>query len=125
MVFKNTDEEYIVLLKSINNKDRFIDKLSVTANSYSGKIASDIWDSLFIRSIDLKRDYLTYFQDEYATFSSYLELNHELSVKFLNQSDKLIAQYDHIYLFSIYHTFLREDEGLARLRMLLRVGNRI
>jgi hypothetical protein len=74
VVFNSSDnhENYVISLNQVTSKADFLKRAGVRPDSYSGRLVQRIHEGLFESSLDLKRDFDTYYRGEYADFATYL-----------------------------------------------------
>jgi hypothetical protein len=90
--------------------------------SYVGDLIDSLFDSVFNRSLDLKRDYEVYFGAEYRTFQEYLTKRFRFSAAI---TERISAQFSEskqqIYLESGPY-FLEDEHGQDFLEILFDAG---
>ncbi len=98
---------------------RMVNRAQARPGSYAHDLIVELHADIFVRSLDLKADYLTYFAVEYATFADYLRRRERLVP---SDVAVLAAAFDRsaaIIRFEPWHAFLREEYGLKFLTTLL------
>lgn len=96
-----------------------VTRAQVRPESYAHGLIVDLHASIFVRALDLKADYVTYFAVEYPTFAEYLRRRERLAA---SDVIALAAAFDRsaaIIRFEPWHAFLREKYGLTFLATLL------
>jgi predicted nucleic acid-binding protein len=78
-----------------------------------------LYARLFERSLELKRDYTTYYAVEYGTFARYLRKRHLLSDEEAKELDKRFSRAATIVRFGWLYTFMQEGVGADLLAGLL------
>jgi hypothetical protein len=112
-------EEYILPIRIVPTESDFLQKAHVRPLSYAGRLVSKLYSRLFRISLELKRDYTTYYQTEYGNFESYLRKRHLLS---RDDAAALSARYDRvaaIVRFGRLYSFMEEGAGEELLNKLL------
>lgn len=71
------DEVELVLPTSWEpDRSRFFAKLGIKPGGLAAQLFDPVFDSLFVRSEDARRDFDMYYSVEYGTLESYLEARH-------------------------------------------------
>lgn len=74
---EDSQDEYVVSLRAqlsvAEVRDQMLLRARVTQGTYAHRLVSDVHAAIFIRSLDLKTDYHTYFKREYGSFREYLK----------------------------------------------------
>jgi hypothetical protein len=112
-------EEYILPIRQVPTEALFLQRSRVREDSYAGSLMSKLYHRLFDISLELKRDYSTYYEVEYATFEQYLRKRHLLSK---SDATELSAQYARtaaIIRFGRLYIFMEEGAGTELLSKLL------
>jgi hypothetical protein len=116
--------EYIVVVPDLVSESAFLQRAAVRPNSYAWRLASNIYRDIFIKSLDLKRDFDLYYKIEYGDFGEYLRKRHllhredaaDIATEYKNSA--AILRYNRPY------SFLEDDPGETLLETLLDVkGN--
>lgn len=120
-----SNQPYIICLNGAVNETTLLRRAMVKPATYAGDLLLNLYDAIFCRSIELKREYATYYAVEYATFGEFVRkrflLSHELAGK-LNEEFARCSQI--IYFHSCY-CFLEEDYGYEFLEKLFEPKRKI
>ena len=112
-------DEYILPLRSVPTEAQFFDRAKVLPNSYAGRLISKLYYRLFSISLELKRDYSTFYEVEYATFEQYLRKRHLLNKEDASELNGRYAKAAAIIRFGRLYTFMEEGAGADLLEKLL------
>lgn len=115
----NYRDRFVLCLHTPVSETRFVRRAKVRPKTYAGELLANVYDRIFRRSLELKRDYTEYFAVEYSTFAEYLhkrflfpkEVVHTLSQEFLPSRQ--------IIYFHSNFSFLEGDYGREFLQKLL------
>jgi hypothetical protein len=112
-------DEYILPLRRVPTETQFLDRAKVLPNSYAGRLISKLYHRLFSTSLELKRDYSTFYEVEYATFEKYLRKRHLLNKEDARELNARYAKAAAIIRFGRLYTFMEEGAGADLLEQLL------
>ena|GEM_PF-1520483 len=76
--------ELILPTSWVPNRKEFLSVLGVYGGGLGEQLFGDVYDALFVSSIDIKGEYEKYYSVEYATLTEYLEIRYG---KFLSEED--------------------------------------
>jgi hypothetical protein len=113
------NHSYLICLGAAVDEPAFMTRAKVKPGTYAGDLVANVYDAIFRRSLELKREYLEYYAVEYTTFSDFLHRRFMLKKEAIA---KLSAEYSRccqmIYFHSSY-CFLEDDYGRDFLESLL------
>lgn len=112
-------KQYLLCLEWLVDKDAMLRKAKTRPGSYAGELMAELHEEVFCYSLDLKHDYLTYYQVEYGSFFQYLRKRFLFDVDVANPA---AAQFDFsaaIFLFQPSYYFLEDEYGIGFLEKLL------
>jgi hypothetical protein len=112
-------EEYILAIHRVPTEAEFLGRTKVRPHTYAGRLMAKLYTRLFERSLELKKDYSTYYAVEYGTFERYLRRRHLLSVGEAKELDKRFPRAAAIVRFGWLYTFMQEGVGADLLARLL------
>jgi hypothetical protein len=112
-------DEYILAVRHVPTEAEFLRRAKVRPATYAGRLMAKLYVRLFERSLELKRDYTTYYAVEYGTFARYLRKRHLLSVTEAKELDNRFARAAAIIRFGSLYTFMEEGVGAELLAKLL------
>jgi len=112
-------DEYILPIRHVPTEVQFLHRARVRQDSYAGRLMSELYHRLFDISLELKRDYSTYYEVEYATFAQYLRKRHLLSKSEATELSARYARAAAIIRFGRLYTFMEEGVGTELLSKLL------
>lgn len=110
---------YVLLLRQIQTPEAFLTAAGVTGEGYAATLMRTIYRQLYVKSLDFKHEFDTYYKPEYRSFSEYLERNYSVPDELLEKADQYYEEYAHILLAHPYASFLHNEEGEKRLKALL------
>ena len=61
-------------------REEFMEKAGV-GDGFSAQMMGDIYDAIFVESMDVKYNYETYFKNEYENLGQYISLNYSLPME--------------------------------------------
>ena len=110
---------YVICLGTPIDKKTFLHRAKVKPGTYAGDLLAGVYDAIFHRSLELKRDYVEYYAVEYPTFSEYLRKRFRFTADTIRKiSDQQSGSRQIIY-FKPSYTFLEDDYGYEFLERLL------
>jgi hypothetical protein len=112
-------EEYILAVHRVPTEAEFLRRAKVRPGTYAGRLMAKLYERLFERSLELKRDYTTYYAVEYGTFARYLRKRHLLSDVEAKELEKQFPRAATIVRFGWLYTFMQEGVGADLLAKLL------
>ncbi len=122
-VHRQTGEDRFYLALSVTpSKEQFMAAAKVRAGSYAGRMLDRIYSQIFDGSLELKRDYETYYQVEYVDFIKYAKRRRRLKTKEANEINSVYESSAVILEYKPRQSFLREEVGTAILKKLLTLG---
>lgn len=122
-VHRQTGEDrFYLALGVIPSKEQFMAAARVRPRSYAGRMLERIYSQIFEGSLELKHDYETYYQVEYAEFTKYAKRRRRLKSE---EAEKISAVYQSSAVILEYRprqSFLQEEVGTEMLTKLLTLG---
>ena len=110
---------YIISVPDLVPESVFMERAYVRPNSYGWRLAANLYRDIFIKSLDLKRDFDRYYKAEYSNFADYLRKRHLLRreevVDIATVYDKSAA----IFRYSHPFSFLESNPGEELLKRML------
>lgn len=67
-------DNFIIATSWKPNRDQFFDSLRIRQGGLAAQFFGQIFDCLFVYSIDLQREYQRYYAVEYASFGDFVEI---------------------------------------------------
>ena len=121
VVFNSSDnhENYVIALSQVISKADFLKRAGVRTGSYAGRLVQRIYEGLFESSLDIKRDFDTYFKVEYADFAAYLRKRHLFSREDTDDIERTYLQSAIILYYRRFYSFFDEGVGETLLMKLL------
>jgi hypothetical protein len=96
-----------------------LDRAKVTDGSYAYRLIEDLFADIFVRSLDLKADYRSYFAIEYSTFAEFLRRRSRFANAVIAQLVNLVDHSIGVYHYRPSYPFLTDLDGQAFLLKLL------
>jgi hypothetical protein len=112
-------DEYILPIRRVPTEAQFLERAKVLPDSYAGRLISKLYYRLFSISLELKRDYSTFYEVEYPTFEQYLRKRHLLNKEDASELNARYAKAAAIIRFGRLYTFMEEGAGADLLAKLL------
>ncbi len=112
-------QQYFVCVKSRIPKVAFLHRARVKRGTYAGEMLANLYDAIFIRSLELKHDYCTYYQREYSMFAEYLRKRLLVPMELVERIDTQFSRSTMIFDFHPGYFFLHGDYGLEFLKKLI------
>jgi hypothetical protein len=100
-------------------RDRMLNRAKVAGGSYAFCLIDDLHMAIFVRSLDLKADYETYFAKEYSSFAEYLRRRRRFPAAIVSKLSQAFAASAGMYHFRRGYSFLDGEYGLDFLMRLL------
>jgi hypothetical protein len=120
-VFNSSDnqENYVISLRRAISTAEFLQRAGARGDSYAGRLVQRIYEGLFESSLDLKRDFDTYYKVEYATFGDYLRKRHLFSREDTADIEQAYSTSATILHYTRFYSFFDEGVGETLLVKLL------
>jgi len=118
----SNSESLILCLREAVTEKEFLRRAKVRPGSYAFELFTGLYASIFIRSLDLKRDYADYFAVEYPTFGEYLRERLLWDREVVLRVSKQFRTSRQIIYLKGSHSFLDHDYGPTFLERLLKSG---
>ena len=112
-------EHYVISLSQAISKADFLKRAGVRPDSYAGRLVERIHEGLFESSLDLKRDFDTYYKGEYTDFATYLRKRHLFSREDADDIQRTYPQSAIILYYTRFYSFFDEGVGETLLMKLL------
>ena len=109
----------LICLGTSIDEAEFLLKAKVKPGTYAGELIANLYDDIFHRSLELKRDYADYYSLEYGTFEKYVRKRFLFSPELTSTISSQFMQSSQIIYFQPYQYFLEDDYGLDFLERLL------
>ena len=109
---------FVVCLGSHIDEATFLLKAKVKAGTYAGELIANLYDEIFHRSLELKRDYADYYALEYCSFDEYVRKRFLFSAELVGTISSQFSQSTQIFYFQPSYYFLEDDYGLDFLERL-------
>lgn len=119
----HVQDEYIVCTREsvtvAELRDRMLKRSKVVEGSYAFRLIDDLHSAIFIRSLDLKADYNTYFAVEYKSFGEYLRRRARIPSGVVTTLTQIFDESVGMYHFRPTYSFMTDTYGLGFLKRLL------
>ena len=113
-------EQYLIAVRKCVTEEVFLERAKVRSNSYAGRLASHLYQDIFVRSLNIKRDFALYYEVEYEEFGEYLRKRYLLDRDDASDLSTAYAGSEAIYYYKRPYSFLREGVGEELFSKLLR-----
>lgn len=100
-------------------RERMLRLAKATEGSYAYRLVDDLHVEIFVRSLDLKTDYETYFAREYDSFAEFLTRRMRFPSSAIDALTEAMHDSSGIYYYRPSYSFLSDDYGLEFLARLL------
>lgn len=110
---------FMICLDSPIDEVALLLKAKVKPGTYAGELIANLYDEIFHRSLELKRDYADYYALEYGTFGEYVRKRFLFSSELVSTINSHFLQSTQIIYFQPSQYFLEDDYGLDFLERLL------
>lgn len=110
---------FMICLDSPIDEAALLLKAKVKPGTYAGELIANLYDEIFHRSLELKRDYADYYALEYGTFDEYVRKRFLFSSELVSTINSHFFQSTQIIYFQPSQYFLEDDYGLDFLERLL------
>lgn len=111
--------DYIISVADLASESEFLHRAAVRPDSYGWRLASSIYNDIFIKSLDLKRDFDLYYKVEYGDFGEYLRKRHLLRREEASDIEASYSKSKAIFRYKRPYSFLESDPGETLLKKLL------
>ena len=112
---KNWQDDYLVILSgSVNAADvreYMARNAKVTEGSYAYRLIEDLYEGVFIRSLELVADYTKYFEIEYLSFGEYLRRRRRFASAVVATLEGIEGESGGIYHYRPHHSFIEGEYG--------------
>lgn len=112
-------KQYLLCLERLVDKDAMLRRTKTRPGSYAAELVAELHEEIFCYSLDLKHDYLTYYQVEYGSFFQYLRKRFLFTVDVANSVAAYLDSSTSIFLFEPSYYFLEDEYGIGFLEKLL------
>lgn len=120
---KYSRDEYVVCPRApitvAELRERMLQRAKVGSGSYAYRLIDNLHAAIFVQSLDLKADYVTYFAREYESFAEYLRCREHLSSVVVGTLAGAFDVSTGMYHFEPGYVFLAETYGLEFLSLLI------
>lgn len=96
-----------------------LNRSMASESTYAWKLVLSLHSDIFVKSLDIKKDYDTYFTPEYPQFAHYLRREVGLSPAAIGKLSQAYASALGMYLFDPYQAFLLDENGANILSKLI------
>jgi hypothetical protein len=110
---------FVICLGTSIDEVTLLSKAKVKPGTYAGELIANLYDEIFHRSLELKRDYAEYYALEYGSFGEYIRKRFLFSPELVSNIGSQFLQSSQIIYFQPSQYFLEEDYGLDFLERLL------
>lgn len=110
---------FLICLGTSIDEAALLLKAKVKLGTYAGELITNLYDEIFHRSLELKRDYADYYALEYGTFDEYVRKRFLFSSELVSTISSQFSQSNQIIYFQPSQYFLEDDYGLDFLKRLL------
>lgn len=114
-------KQYLLCLDALVDKATMLRRAKVQFGSYAGDLIADLHEDIFCYSLDLKHDYLTYYEIEYDSFFQYARRRFLFDIDVAKTIAERFDASAAIFLLEPSHYFLEDEYGTGFLEKLLRV----
>jgi hypothetical protein len=111
---------YIISVPTLVSESVFLQRAAVRPNSYAWKLATRVYRDIFIKSLNLKRDYDLYYKVEYPDFSKYLRSRHLLHRDEAEDIARAYGKSAAMFRYEYPLSFVESDPGETLLKTLLK-----
>lgn len=110
---------FLICLGTSIDEAAILLKAKVKSGTYAGELIANLYDEIFHRSLELKRDYANYYALEYGTFNEYVRKRFLFSSELVSTISGQFSQSSLIIYYQPSQDFLEDDYGLDFLNRLL------
>ena len=110
---------FVICLGTSIDEATLLSRAKVIPGTYAGELVANLYDEIFHRSLELKRDYADYYALEYGTFDGYIRKRFLFPPELVSNISSQFSQSRQIIYFQPSQYFLEEDYGLHFLEGLL------
>lgn len=118
-----SQDEYVVCPRTpitvAELRDRMLQRAKVSPGSYAHRLIDDLHAAIFVQSLDLKADYVSYFAREYESFAEYLRRRERFPLAVVATLTKSFDVSMGMYHFQPGYAFLADTYGLKFLTRLI------
>ena len=111
---------FVLCLPGLVTRANFLRRAKVKPGSYAGELVTNLHDSIFRQSLELKRDYGEYYRLEYETFGVYLKKRFLFPAEIADKCSEQLQRCQLMIYFQPRFCFLEDFEyGYSFLGKLL------
>jgi hypothetical protein len=111
--------DFIISVPEVISENAFLGRAAARPNSYAWRLASNVYKDIFVKSLDIKRDFELYYKVEYADFAEYLRKRHLLRRDEAAEIAMAYSKSAAIFRYKRPYSFLESSPGETMLRKLL------
>jgi len=119
VVDSHNSTTYIISVPALVSESVFLERAAVRPDSYAWRLAIRVYRDIFIKSLNLKRDYDLYYKVEYADFSRYLRTRHLLHREEAADIASAYGKAAAIFRYKYPMSFVESGAGETLLKKLL------
>jgi hypothetical protein len=112
-------QRFLICLSGSIDEATFLRRGKVKPGTYAGDLLANLHDTIFHRSLELKRDYERYYAIEYPTFAKYVRKRFLFPWEVVSTASAQFSRSRHIFYFRPGYYFLHDDYGQEFLEKLL------
>lgn len=110
---------YLICLGVSVDEATLLRRAKVKPGTYAGELLANLYDGIFRRSLELKREYAEYYAVEYATFAEYVRKRFLFAPEMVCKVSAQFSRSRQIIYFQPSYCFLENDYGREFLEKLL------
>lgn len=111
--------EFIISIPNVVSETTFLQRSGARPDSYAWRLASNLYKDIFMKSLDLKRDFDLYYRVEYGTFAEYLRKRQLLRRDEATHIATAYVRSASIVRYERPYSFLESSPGETLLKTLL------
>lgn len=118
------NDSYLIGINTLIDEATFLSKAKVKSGTYAGELLTNLYNEIFIQSLELKRDYLDYYSLEYDSFDKYIRKQFLFTPEIVSAVNNQFGKCCQIIYFHPNYYFLQEGYGVEFLKKLFDIkGN--
>lgn len=125
MIIATAMNAYILFFKAPPTRAEFLKHTRARPDTYAAELMGDLYDDVFGRCVELRREYQRYYAVEYPRFADFTGSFRHLPEELQPKADLYYARYAAIIRFSSYGWIYQDEEGLRLLAKVFRLTPKI
>lgn len=121
MIVATASNAYVLFFKAPPSREDFLRHVRARRGTYAAQLMCDLYDDIFLHSLELRREYQRYYSLEYPSFYAFTANFRYLPEEMLPKAEAYYARYQVIIPYSCGSWIFQDEEGLRLLAKVFRL----